>query len=95
MGSSWNSAPCVGHRSHSKGVVEHSPLGHLIIAQGMALISRELDLQGLQRDCGSQTPGVLQRLCRIHCCTKDQGDALGEDNMCVYTRMWASLVAQW
>ena len=68
-------------------MVEHSPVGHqsVIRAPGMARISGELGLQGLWRDCGSQTPGILQRLCEIHCFTKDQGDAHGEDNMCVYT----------
>ena len=99
--SSWvilEFCPLWGSRGRGKGVLEHSLVGHqspLIIAQDVAPISRELGLQGLWRDCRRQNPGVLQRLCWIHCCTEEQGEALGEDNVCVYTCMGASLVAQW
>lgn len=75
---------------HYDSVIEHSLVGPqppLLTTQDTSLLSGELNLQGLCRDCGSQTQGVLWRPIGPIVTPKNKVVMvpLGEGNMCVYT----------
>lgn len=77
-------------------VIEHSLVGPqppLLTTQDTSLLSGELNLQGLCRDCGSQTQGVLWRPIGPIVTPKNKVVMvpLGEGNVCVYTHVNVSV----